>query len=97
MANVLFWGKDEGAVRSVAQSFWEVTRACANEAGLLDWDILSPVPCAFERIRDDWRWHMVVKCPLGKDISAFLADVQSKVAKVRGASIAIDIDPLDLL
>lgn len=97
MANALFWGKEEGAVEGAAKAFWQLARSAVDAAGLGEWDVLPPVPCVFERIRGDYRWHMVVKCPMGKDISAFLRDVQARSAKVKGVNVAIDIDPFDLL
>lgn len=97
MANVLVWGKDEEAVEALAKRMHAQIVALLTECGLVDWGALPANPCVFERIKGDWRWHVVVKCPVGKDISAFLRDVYKEVKPEAGVNVAIDVDPVDML
>lgn len=94
MANIVFWGKSESTVESQAKVFWD---KCVAEIGDEDVQILVPTPCVFERIRSDFRWHIVIKCPCTYDISKALTNVYLSVKKNKDVSIAVDVDPVDLL
>lgn len=97
MANILVWGKNQEAVSIHAKNIFSQAKNKLEQLGLSDWDILEPVPCVFEKIRSDWRWHFIVKCPTGQNISKFLTDLYLDMKKAKDINVAIDIDPIDLL
>ena len=97
MANVLTWGKDEHAVRACATLLREQICARVRESDLIDWEVLPASPCVFERIRNDFRWHVIVKCPHDGDVSAVLHDIYRGAKPAKGVNVAIDVDPIDLL
>ncbi len=110
MANVLVWGKDESLVANSARNIYSelkdlidgdisdpaILDAC-TDVDLSGWEVLPAGKCAFERERDDYRWHVVVKCPINSDLSTPLRAVWKKRTILPEVSMAIDIDPIDVL
>jgi len=93
LANVVFWGGDKAAVAS-ASNAW----AAALESRIPEpWTVLGPSPAPISRLKGVWRWHLLVKAPLGEPLAETLSAIGQAVPKVRGVSHAIDIDPIDLL
>lgn len=97
MANVLVWGRDSAAVSGHAKGIQREVSSLARRMSLEGWEVLPAGPCVFERIREDFRWHFIVKCPVGKDVSAFLRDAYAGIKPLKGVNVAIDVDPVDLL
>lgn len=97
MANVLVWGRDARMVRHEAEAYREALVRALEREGCEGFEVLAASPCAFERIRDLFRWHIIVKCPLGADMSNALGEVHRLRTRVEGVSTAVDIDPLDML
>ena len=97
MANVLLWGADEHAVATEAELLHaQLAELVRNEVGER-WQVLPAVPCVLAKLRNTYRYHIVVKAPLGDDISAPLARL-FRTRKVNPAvNAAVDIDPMDLL
>ena len=97
MANVLLWGADEHAVATEAELLHaQLAELVRNEVGER-WQVLPAVPCVLAKLRNTYRYHIVVKAPLGDDISAPLVRL-FRTRKVNSAvNAAVDIDPMDLL
>lgn len=97
LANVLLWGANQQAVSDASKIAYNAIFKLRKHFGLMDWELLGPVPCVFERLRKNYRWHIVLKAPLGKDVSSFLSDALSGVKMPKGVNLAVDVDPNDLL
>lgn len=97
LANILVWGEDESNVKRVANAIHDDVSFLIVDHGKADWEALAAGPCALEKRRGYYRWHVVVKCPAGEDISALLGDYFRKRKAERGVNVALDIDPIDLL
>ncbi len=93
LANVLVWGSNEAEVRRVAAQAGEAIREeLAGQAS-----VLGPVDCVISRMQDRYRQHILVKalpeCELGPALSRALAQLRP----TPGVSVAIDVDPYDLM
>lgn len=100
LANVLVWGKGEAAVRAAAERLREQIKSQVADFALPTlprWQILSAVPCALAKLRGTYRYHILVKCPLGDDPARVLAPLFRARKPEPGVSVAVDIDPLSLL
>ena len=97
MANVLLWGADEHAVATEAELLHaQLAELIRNEVGER-WQVLPAVPCVLAKLRNTYRYHIVVKAPLGDDLSAPLVRL-FRARKVNPTvNAAVDIDPVDLL
>jgi len=93
IANILFWGAEKDAVAAAANAW-----AAALEGGVPQtWTLLGPSPAPISRLKGVWRWHLLVKAPLRANLAQTLSAVGATVSKTKGVSLAIDVDPLDLL
>ena len=61
------------------------------------WEVLGPVPAPLARLNKRHRWHVLLKAPPGSDVSAKVRVAISHVRASRTSSLAIDIDPVDLM
>ena len=61
LANVVFSGTTEGAVATLAETGAEWIRALIVRKQLDGLTVVGPAPCPIERIKNRWRWHVLVK------------------------------------
>ena len=97
LANVLVWGKDEQAVKRAAQALYEQLERLVFDFAGSRWQVLPAVPCVLEKLRDTYRWHIVLKCPRGEYPSRVLARLLRERKPDSQVSVAVDVDPDDLL
>lgn len=72
--------------------------AAAGDAPALDAiQVLGPAPCVIERAKDRYRFHVMVKAPLGFAVSALVAEVLGRVGTRPAVSVAVDVDAFDLM
>jgi primosomal protein N' (replication factor Y) len=93
LSNVTFTGTQEAQVERVATAYAAALRAAVSERE--GWKVLGPAPCERARLRDRWRWHVMLKSPVGISPAHELAAAAEGV-RAHGVSIAIDIDAYDL-
>jgi primosomal protein N' (replication factor Y) len=93
LANILFWSDDQSAV-SARSTAWAKALADVLPEG---WTILGPSPSPISRLKGVWRWHVLLKAPLGSPLAPVLAAVEHGLPGSRTVSHALDIDPVDLL
>jgi len=93
LANVGFSGPKAPDVSEAAARF---ARALGD---LLphDWRVLGPSPAPIARLKNRWRWHLVLKAPPGVDISSLLAQVDAATPGIEGVTRSIDVDPAGML
>ena len=59
--------------------------------------VLGPTTCTIERAKDRFRYHLLIKSPLGYDISEAVFETISLIAPRRGVYVSVDIDAYDLM
>ncbi|NPD31510.1 primosomal protein N' [Eggerthellaceae bacterium zg-1084] len=98
LANVLVWGQSLQDVSDEAKALRAVVeRRVRDWVGPFGWKVQDAVPCALAKLRGTHRWHFVVKAPAGTDMSPVLLPVFRERRPRAGVSVAVDIDPLDML
>lgn len=97
MANILAWGKDEQAVRKCAEGICADLREFIDPAALPGWLVMPAVPCALAKLRGTYRWHVLVKCPPEAKLSGMILPYFRQRKPLPDVSLAVDIDPYDLL
>ena len=97
MANVLIWGKDEPSVRTTAERLFTELEAHIRDYGGDGWSVLPASPCVLAKLRGVYRWHVVVKCPPGDDLSRVIAPLFRARVPESDVNVAVDVDPNDLL
>jgi primosomal protein N' (replication factor Y) len=61
LANVVFSGMTEDAVAKLADAGAEWIRRLIVRRKLGGLTVIGPAPCPIERIKNRWRWHVLVK------------------------------------
>ncbi len=97
MANIIVWGKIESQVKAAAQDMYGLIRKTLGEQHQESWEVLSPCACVLAKERDFFRWHIVIKAPLGSNMSEVLERVQRARKVDPYINVALDIDPASLL
>ncbi|MEW6727478.1 MAG: primosomal protein N', partial [Bacillota bacterium] len=85
---VLFRGRSEEKVRAAAEHF----ARCLREPGV---EILGPAAAPVMRVKDAYRWHVILKAGSRTELVQVLRRAQAAYAAkpVRGVAVGIDIDP----
>ena len=97
LANVLIWGADEEAVRLYAEKLQREILLRVRDYGGDDWRVLAATPCVLSKLRNAYRWHIVVKAPLGSTFSQVLLPLFRSRKAEPDVNVAVDVDPQDLL
>lgn len=88
LVRLLYVGRNAHQVRDEAEALHAVLTERIARLGLPEVDLIGPAPAFFERLRDSFRWQILVR---GRD----------PVALLRGLALPpawrIDVDPEDLL
>ncbi|MBS6654102.1 MAG: hypothetical protein KH283_08860, partial [Collinsella sp.] len=53
--------------------------------------------CVIERAKDRYRFHLLVKSPVGYHVSDDIDACLKEVGSVRGVSVSVDVDAYDLM
>lgn len=97
LANILIWGDDLSEVREVAIELGERVDEVIRDIVGEGWTSLGAAPCAIERLRGQYRWHILVKAPRDADVSRLVEPVIRKRRAHKRVNVACDVDPLSLL
>lgn len=99
LASVLALGEDPGDTADMAGEF----ARCARETAFRMQDrvqVLGPTPAPIGKIRDQYRWRLLIRAADHRDIKTILAHAQEQYRTIAGHSrvqMIVDIDPFDLL
>ncbi len=100
LARVLVTGGDEGEVRDLAEEWVSAMTGLAGEPpGRGGVEILGPAPAPLSRIKDRYRYHIIVKSASGNRLRALLQSAMDLVREKTGSGTAavVDIDPQNLM
>ena len=97
LANILVWGDSSSEVREVAQALAARVDEVIRDVVGQQWESLGAAPCAIERLRGHYRWHILIKAPADADISAAITPVIRKRRAHKSVNVACDVDPVSLL
>ena len=97
LANVLVWGASEADVRAYAEQLHDEVAARVRDYAVGNWQVLAATPCVLAKLKNTYRWHILVKAPLEADISAVLLPLFRARKADSSVNVAVDIDPNDLL
>jgi primosomal protein N' (replication factor Y) len=96
LVNVLLSGPEEVAVADAGSRVADwCTRLVAAKG--LTLAVLGPAPCPLARLKERWRWHVVVKGP-PREVGAFVRYASRRLPKQSGdVRVVVDRDPVSLL
>jgi primosomal protein N' (replication factor Y) len=86
LTRLLYRNADPERAQREAQRLGRLVRRALQEGGRPD-DLIGPAPCFFERLRGDYRWHLVLRA----------ADPRLFLPSSLPQGWTIDVDPVTLL
>ncbi len=99
LVNIVVSGLDEGATQEGAQRAADWLAGLIRRQGISDVEIVGPAPAPIERIRDRWRWHVLLRATrparLGQ-VCRYFAE-RFRIGGSGDLRLAIDRDPVALL
>jgi primosomal protein N' (replication factor Y) len=60
-------------------------------------EILGPAPAPIEKIKNLWRWHLVLKGRNAKALRQTASFITGKIRDIKDMKIDVDVDPVNLL
>jgi primosomal protein N' (replication factor Y) len=93
IANLLFTSRSSADARTAAEAIADALSDTVPDG----WEVLGPVPAPLQRIKDRHRWHVLLKTPPENDVASVIAQAVSGTKRPAGCSLAVDVDPLDLM
>lgn len=96
LVSLLVWGPDAGEVEKAARALGAVVAAAAEPHGVT---VLGPAPQALARLRNQHRWHLLLKGDNGGKVREVAAAglAWAEQPGRRRAKIMADVDPIDAL
>jgi len=97
LVNLVTSGPDEQATGTTAARLAEWCGKVVERHGL-DIAVLGPAPCPVAKIKDRWRWHVVLRGP-SAELGRLVRQTARQLTRRRpgGMSIIIDRDPVTML
>ena len=66
--------------------------------GLADIEVLGPAPAVIAKVKDQWRWHMLVKCYVPAAFQQAMATIGTvEDSGTRTCRVTLDVDPSSLM
>ncbi len=99
IANVLVSGTDEAAVAELAEGTMRWLGRLVENRGIKALRIIGPAPCPIDRIKQRWRWHVLLKSDEPRLLTNVLQYLAGRfdVPDRHALRVAIDRDPVSLL
>ncbi|CCO07187.1 replication restart helicase PriA [Desulforamulus hydrothermalis] len=97
LIKILFTGLNEGDVMAAAQYWQERLAEAGRNLAVRDWEILGPAPAGIPRIKNRYRWQLILKGMASRDIRRLAAAVLEQAGtRYKQVAVSIDVDPLNL-
>jgi primosomal protein N' (replication factor Y) len=99
LANIVFSGLAEGATAALAEQGAHWLQRLAAARAMDDIRIIGPAPCPVERVKNRWRWHVLIKSERAGGLTALGRYFVRRfpVPAGDGLRMAFDRDPVALL
>jgi primosomal protein N' (replication factor Y) len=99
LANVVFSGTTEAATANVATTATTWLHALLRKRPMPGITVVGPAPCPVERIKNRWRWHVLVKAEHPAELTRLGRYFLERFAIPKGNDlrVTLDRDPVALL
>ncbi|MFZ5801507.1 MAG: replication restart helicase PriA [Candidatus Omnitrophota bacterium] len=103
LINFIIRSKEENKAYLYAREWREILRAEISKGFVLEEGspngvkIIGPSPLPFYKLRGHFRWHVMVKFGVEKDLMPVIADCLAKIKKNSKVVMSLDVDPYNIL
>ena len=84
-------------IKGVANKVKKITTPLSGGGKAGGIELLGPAPAPIEKIRNLWRWHLVLKGKNSKNIRQTASNIYDALKDIKDVKIDIDVDPINLL
>jgi primosomal protein N' (replication factor Y) len=95
LANLVVSGPDEAEVSGAAARLADWCNRLAQRHSL-ELMVLGPAPCPLSRLKDRWRWHVVLKGP-SPEVGRVVRYLAPRLGRHGDVKVSVDRDPVSLL
>jgi primosomal protein N' (replication factor Y) len=60
-------------------------------------EILGPSPAPIEKIRNLWRWHLIIKGKKAKPLRRKALNILDSIRDIKGIKVDVDVDPISMM
>lgn len=92
LANIICSGPDEETVSTYCRDIQELLEKDLPT----NVNIMPSTSCVIEKLRNQYRYHIVLKAPLSIDLSKYITESLRALKSTTKVKVAIDIDPINL-
>ena len=100
IANILCSHAKEAKVREITRVMTDILRKACYKPEYSQIQILGPAAAPLEKLRDKFRWHLIVKSNSMKTLASIVRYGLSEFNKARpgqSGALTVDIDPISLM
>lgn len=99
LANIVVSGEQQEATAASMLRATAWIQALLARASLKDVVLVGPAPCPIDRIKDRWRWHVLLKSTRPKTMSRLVHYIAERCPETtqRDTRMIVDRDPVSLL
>ena len=98
LANLVLSGRDEMRVQDAATRAADWLAGLFASKGVHEVDLVGPAPCPIDRLRNRWRWHLLLKSQHAKTLGRVLRFFANRFELPTGElRLEIDRDPVSLM
>lgn len=95
LIRILFSGINEADVMAAAHWWQDQLTAARQATGFSEVEILGPAPAGVPKIKDRYRWQLIIKGAMSKEIRRIAANVLEQAGlRFKQVAVSIDVDPL---
>ncbi len=97
LANIVFSGTKEHAAGELAIAAAEWLRELLETQKVGEVTVIGPAPCPIERIKNRWRWHVLLKSAQAGDLTRVCRYFMERFPVPANLRVTLDRDPVALL
>jgi primosomal protein N' (replication factor Y) len=94
-----FRNKDDAnrRVKSISNRIKKMNPSRTSDGKRSGIEVLGPAPAPIEKIKNLWRWHLVLKGKDAKQIRQMAVNIFDPLKNLKDVKIDIDVDPVNML
>jgi len=96
MANIVISDEDEQMTQQRCENLALALRSAIGVSGV-DIALLGPVACPLSRLRNRYRWHVVLRAQTREELLGLLRATLENLGPAERQGLSVDIDPLTML
>src|SRR5688500_16906918 len=97
LANIVLSATSEPPVADLAIAAGNWLRELIHSRGLHEVTVIGPAPCPIERIKNRWRWHLLLKSLEARELTRVSRYFMERFAVPSNVRVTLDRDPVALL